>query len=59
MYTVVNSWAYENGDVSIGMMGWQKALIAGDVLVVIALVAVELTYVRQGLKKRKDEEYNA
>ena len=41
------------------MMGWQKALIAGDVLVVIALVAVELTYVRQGLKKRKDEEYNA
>ena len=59
MYTVVNSWAYENGDVSIGMMGWQKALIAGDVLVVIAVVAVELTYVRQGLKKRKDEEYNA
>lgn len=59
MYTVVNSWAYENGDVSIGMMGWKKALIAGDVLVVIALVAVELTYVRQGLKKRKDEEYNA
>ena len=57
--TVANSWAYENGDVSIGMMGWQKALIAGDVLVVIALVAVELTYVRQGLKKRKDEEYNA
>ena len=58
MYTVVNSWAYENGDVTVETMGWQKALMAGDVLVVIALVAVELTYVRKGWKKRKEEEVN-
>lgn len=56
MYTVVNSWAYENGDVSVGMMGWQKAFIAGDILVVIILAAVEFTYVRNGWKKRKEEE---
>lgn len=59
MYTVVNSWAYENGDVTVETMGWQKALMAGDAVIVIVLAAVELTYVRQGLKKRKDEEYNA
>ena len=59
MYTVVNSWAYENGDVTVETMGWQKALMAGDVLVVIALVAVELTCVRKGWKKRKEEEVNA
>lgn len=56
MYTVVNSWAYENGDISVGMMGWQKAFIAGDILVVIILAAVEFTYVRNGWKKRKEEE---
>ncbi len=59
MYTVVNSWAYENGDVTVETMGWQKALMAGDVIVVIALVAVELTCVRKGWKKRKEEEVNA
>lgn len=56
MYTVVNSWVYENGDVDTGMMGWQKALITGDALVVIAVVAIELTYIRNGWKKRKEVE---
>lgn len=56
MYTVVNSWAYENGDVTVETMGWQKALMAGDAVIVIVLAAVELTYVRNGWKKRKEEE---
>ena len=56
MYTVVNSGAYENGDVTVETMGWQKALMAGDAVIVIVLAAVELTYVRNGWKKRKEEE---
>lgn len=56
MYTVVNSWAYENGDVTVETMGWQKALMAGGAVIVIVLAAVELTYVRNGWKKRKEEE---
>ena len=56
MYTVVNSWAYENGDVTVETMGWQKALMAGDAVIVIVLAAVELTYVRNSWKKRKEEE---
>lgn len=56
MYTVVNSWAYENGDVTVETMGWQKALVAGDVVIVLALIAVELVPVRKGWKKRKEEE---
>lgn len=46
MYTVVNSRAYAS-EVQVGMDGWMKALIAVDVVVAAALIAVEVLLVKK------------
>ena len=46
MYTAVNSRAYAT-DVEVGMTGWMKTLIAVDVVVAIALVAVEVLLIKK------------
>ncbi|HIY63573.1 MAG TPA: glycoside hydrolase family 3 C-terminal domain-containing protein [Candidatus Mediterraneibacter stercoripullorum] len=40
MYTVVNSWMYEDDGVSTSMPVWQKAVIGADVVVGVILVAL-------------------
>ena len=40
MYTVVNSWMYEDDGVSTSMPVWQKAVIGADVAVGVILVAL-------------------
>lgn len=46
LYTVVNSRAYQN-DNSVDMVLWQKILVAFDVVVVIALAAMEFIMIRK------------
>ncbi len=52
MYTVVNSRAYEAGVYNVGMQGWQIAIIAVNILIVVALAAFEFVVVRN-YRKRK------
>lgn len=54
MYTVVNSRAYDEANLQTGMMGWQKAAIAIDVVCAAALIALEVVAVKN-LKKRSAE----
>ena len=53
MYTVVSSWAYEDGKVQTEMEGWKKLAIGIDVAIAIVLIAIEAAVVR-GYKKRKN-----
>lgn len=53
MYTVVNSRAYSDENLNPPTPVWQTILIAIDVVVVLAILALELTIIRQGYKKRK------
>ncbi len=58
MYTVVNSRAYDEANLQTGMMGWQKAAIAIDVVCAAALIALEVVAVKN-LKKRSAEAAKA
>lgn len=52
MYTVVSSWAYDDGNVDVGMEGWKKASIAIDAVLALGLLALE-GVVLKGYKKRR------
>lgn len=52
MYTVVSSWAYDDGNVDVGMEGWKKAAIAIDAVLALGLLALE-GVVLKGYKKRR------
>lgn len=52
MYTVVSSWAYDDGNVDVGMEGWKKAAIAIDAVLALGLLALEAV-VLKGYKKRR------
>ena len=40
MYTVVNSWMYEEDGVDTGLPVWQKAVIGADVAIGVILLAL-------------------
>ncbi|MBW3082355.1 glycoside hydrolase family 3 protein [Bifidobacterium phasiani] len=52
LYTVVNSWVYEDGDVTVGMEPWKMAVIGVDVAVGLLLVGAEVLLVRRYLRRR-------
>lgn len=51
MYTVVSSWAYEDGAAETGLAGWQIGAIVADAVVVAALAGCEVAALR-GYRKR-------
>ncbi|MEG2137377.1 MAG: glycoside hydrolase family 3 N-terminal domain-containing protein [Oscillospiraceae bacterium] len=55
MYTVVNSRAYAPENITTGPQVWQIVAIVADVIAVVAVIAVELTVVKKGYGKRRDE----
>lgn len=55
MYTVVNSRAYDEANLNTGLLGWQKAAIAVDVVLAVVLIALEVVAVKK-FKKRNAEE---
>lgn len=59
LYTVVNSRAYEENPNAVTLEDWQVVLIAADVAIAVALLAVELLVVRKGYLNRKKAETNA
>ena len=54
MYTVVNSRAYDPENLQMGLMGWQKAAIAIDVVLAAGIIALEIIAIKK-LRKRKAE----
>ena len=54
MYTVVSSWAYDGGDVHVGMEGWKKAAMAVDAVLALGLVVLEVMILK-GYQRRKKE----
>ncbi|WP_404332241.1 glycoside hydrolase family 3 C-terminal domain-containing protein [Mesobacillus maritimus] len=50
MYTVVNSWVYEDGNVEVGMKPWQKVAIAIDVVLGAILVVGAIMIYRKSRK---------
>lgn len=52
MYTVVSSWAYDDGNVDVGMEDWKKVAIAIDAVLALGLLALEAV-VLKGYKKRR------
>ena len=57
MYPVVNSWAYDGDIEKAGMETWKKAAIGIDVILVLALAALEIMVVK-GYEKRKENKQN-
>lgn len=55
MYTVVNSRAYDEANLNTGLLGWQKAAIAVDVVLAVVLIALEVVAIKK-FKKRNAEE---
>lgn len=56
LYTVANSRAYYEENLTPGMPGWEKLMIGVDVVLFAGLAAVELLVVKKGYAKRKGEE---
>ena len=54
LYTVVNSRAYMEENLNPGMPGWQIAFIAGDVVLGLVVVALEVLTIRSYCKKKKE-----
>ena len=54
LYTVVNSRAYMEENLNPGMPGWQIAFIAGDVVLGLGVVALEVLTIRSYSKKKKE-----
>ena len=52
MYTVVNSRQYREGAIHTGLYGWQKAIIAIDVILALLIIGLEVLIFR-GYKRRK------
>lgn len=52
MYTVVNSRAYDPANLRAGLMGWQKAFICVDIILVLLVVLLEIKAIK---KFKKDK----
>lgn len=55
LYTVVNSRAYSDEAMNVGMEPWKKVAIAIDVILAAMLLSTEIFVVRKGYLKRKNE----
>ena len=55
MYTVVNSWMYEEDGVDTGLPVWQKAVIGADVAVGVILIGLGVLVWRRYRKSRAEE----
>lgn len=55
MYTVVNSWVYEEDGVDTGMPAWEKAVIGADVAVGVILIGLGALVWRRYRKSRAEE----
>lgn len=53
MYTVVNSWMYEDGAMDSGLAAWKIALISTDVVVCILLAGAGIVLVRRYRKRSR------
>lgn len=51
-YTTVNSRAYAAENINPGLMSWQIIMIAADVVVALAVIAIEVAVIRKAAKKR-------
>lgn len=54
MYTVVNSRAYDENNLNVGMETWKKMAIAIDIVLAAGLIALEVVTIRR-FKKRQSE----
>lgn len=54
MYTVVNSRAYDENNLNVGMETWKKMAIAIDIVLAVGLIALEVVTIRR-FKKRQSE----
>lgn len=55
MYTVVGSWAYEDGAADTGMEAWKKMVIGVDAVLALLFLAAEAAVIK-GYRKRKEAE---
>lgn len=56
LYTVVNSRAYAPENLQTGLMGWQKAVIAIDVVLAVGIIALEILAVKKYKKRKADQK---
>ncbi len=54
LYTVVNSRAYAEENLNVGMDTWKKVAIAIDILLAAGFVCLEVLTIRSYLKKKKE-----
>ena len=59
LYTVVNSRAYEPENIRTGLLVWQIALIAADIVLAALLILLEAMSVRKFLKRRVEQKTQA
>lgn len=52
LYTTVNSWRYQDGELGAGMETWKIILIVVDVIIGIALLALSILAARKFLMRR-------
>ena len=53
LYTVVNSWVYENGAPQTGLEPWKMAVIGIDAVIGLLLIGAEALMVRGYLRRRR------
>lgn len=56
MYTVVNSWMYEEDGVNTSMLIWQRAVIGADVAVGVILIGMGVLVWRKYKKDKAAEK---
>jgi beta-glucosidase len=56
LYTVVNSRAYDPEKLDTGMLGWQKAAVAIDVVLAIIVIALAAVAIKKFRKRTAEEE---
>ena len=55
MYTVVNSWVYDEQYLDMGMADWKKAAIAADVVIGIILAGAAVLVFTKNKKKESEK----
>lgn len=53
MYTVVSSWAYEDGNVEVKIDSWKKAAFGIDAVIAVILISAEIFVIKNYKKKRE------
>ena len=53
LYTMVNSRAYADGNLNVGMVAWMKIMIAADVAVAVVALGLEVLIIKEFRKRRQ------